>query len=144
MVNSGQLAMRLQCGLRGGDQPDGVRPQSPNRGSFALFNLGWPLLPGLRVTAQIPPDRREYCSMVKRLRTLLSQTGLLLALAGLPVCALPAAWAQDIAGFAPDSPGAAQPGGGQARETKERPLRSEEHTSELQSLRHLVCRLLLE
>src|SRR5437899_7750359 len=26
----------------------------------------------------------------------------------------------------------------------ERPLRSEEHTSELQSLRHLVCRLLLE
>jgi hypothetical protein len=60
--------------------------------------------------------------MVKRLRTLLSQTGLLLALAGLPVCALPAAWAQDSAGFAPDSPGAAQPGGGQARETKERPL----------------------
>src|SRR5258705_9124478 len=29
------------------------------------------------------------------------------------------------------------PGGGN-------PLRSEEHTSELQSLRHLVCRLLLE
>src|SRR5205814_4005795 len=27
---------------------------------------------------------------------------------------------------------------------KPRPLRSEEHTSELQSLRHLVCRLLLE
>src|SRR5437899_6395213 len=26
----------------------------------------------------------------------------------------------------------------------EQPLRSEEHTSELQSLRHLVCRLLLE
>src|SRR5262245_62755631 len=26
----------------------------------------------------------------------------------------------------------------------ERPVRSEEHTSELQSLRHLVCRLLLE
>src|SRR5258705_8140077 len=26
----------------------------------------------------------------------------------------------------------------------EHPLRSEEHTSELQSLRHLVCRLLLE
>src|SRR5258705_6775041 len=25
-----------------------------------------------------------------------------------------------------------------------RPMRSEEHTSELQSLRHLVCRLLLE
>src|SRR5437899_9967981 len=52
------------------------------------------------------------------------------------------------------SPGAAQagqapradPGGGRAR----RPAgpiaerRSEEHTSELQSLRHLVCRLLLE
>src|SRR5262245_38147330 len=30
-----------------------------------------------------------------------------------------------------------------AKQTKE-PLRSEEHTSELQSLRHLVCRLLLE
>src|SRR5471030_1987126 len=27
---------------------------------------------------------------------------------------------------------------------KEKPARSEEHTSELQSLRHLVCRLLLE
>src|SRR5437899_9178836 len=27
---------------------------------------------------------------------------------------------------------------------RDRPLRSEEHTSELQSLRHLVCRLLLE
>src|SRR5436853_4993934 len=27
---------------------------------------------------------------------------------------------------------------------REKPLRSEEHTSELQSLRHLVCRLLLE
>src|ERR1039458_5475629 len=27
---------------------------------------------------------------------------------------------------------------------KHRPYRSEEHTSELQSLRHLVCRLLLE
>src|SRR5438045_7417325 len=27
---------------------------------------------------------------------------------------------------------------------QEHPLRSEEHTSELQSLRHLVCRLLLE
>src|SRR5258705_4770884 len=30
------------------------------------------------------------------------------------------------------------------RETVERAKRSEEHTSELQSLRHLVCRLLLE
>src|ERR1035441_5561556 len=29
-------------------------------------------------------------------------------------------------------------------EVAERALRSEEHTSELQSLRHLVCRLLLE
>jgi hypothetical protein len=37
--------------------------------------------------------------MVKRLRILLSRTGLLLALAGLPVCALPAAQAQ--AGAAP-------------------------------------------
>src|SRR5258705_7645428 len=27
---------------------------------------------------------------------------------------------------------------------RESPIRSEEHTSELQSLRHLVCRLLLE
>src|SRR5205814_5469359 len=27
---------------------------------------------------------------------------------------------------------------------REHPMRSEEHTSELQSLRHLVCRLLLE
>src|SRR5438045_7394265 len=30
------------------------------------------------------------------------------------------------------------------RRSDEPPLRSEEHTSELQSLRHLVCRLLLE
>src|SRR5437899_4612349 len=30
------------------------------------------------------------------------------------------------------------------RPTAARPLRSEEHTSELQSLRHLVCRLLLD
>src|SRR5262245_66345920 len=29
-------------------------------------------------------------------------------------------------------------------EHRRRPIRSEEHTSELQSLRHLVCRLLLE
>src|SRR5438045_6679044 len=37
--------------------------------------------------------------------------------------------------------GIAGPGGG----TPEKPVgRSEEHTSELQSLRHLVCRLLLE
>src|SRR5258705_8991950 len=34
----------------------------------------------------------------------------------------------------------ARPGGRWARESR----RSEEHTSELQSLRHLVCRLLLE
>jgi len=60
--------------------------------------------------------------MVKRLRTLLSRTGLLLALAGLPICAMPAAWAQDSAGFAPDSPGAAQPREGQTRQTRERPL----------------------
>src|SRR5436853_2415604 len=31
-----------------------------------------------------------------------------------------------------------------ARGGREEPVRSEEHTSELQSLRHLVCRLLLE
>src|SRR5205814_8047048 len=30
------------------------------------------------------------------------------------------------------------------RDIKQHPTRSEEHTSELQSLRHLVCRLLLE
>src|SRR5258705_8290231 len=30
------------------------------------------------------------------------------------------------------------------RNPRQRPTRSEEHTSELQSLRHLVCRLLLE
>src|SRR5262245_66214718 len=43
---------------------------------------------------------------------------------------------------------AAQPSGrgwGQHRDrTLDRDFRSEEHTSELQSLRHLVCRLLLE
>src|ERR1035441_10871790 len=32
----------------------------------------------------------------------------------------------------------------QAKSTRKRQMRSEEHTSELQSLRHLVCRLLLE
>src|SRR5205814_6868260 len=32
----------------------------------------------------------------------------------------------------------------QARTQREHTMRSEEHTSELQSLRHLVCRLLLE
>src|SRR5205814_9566150 len=31
-----------------------------------------------------------------------------------------------------------------ARDLRQPPARSEEHTSELQSLRHLVCRLLLE
>src|SRR5258705_9359520 len=31
-----------------------------------------------------------------------------------------------------------------SRRATARPIRSEEHTSELQSLRHLVCRLLLE
>src|SRR5947199_10556700 len=36
--------------------------------------------------------------------------------------------------------GGATDGGG----VRPTPLRSEEHTSELQSLRHLVCRLLLE
>src|SRR5215212_11652536 len=33
---------------------------------------------------------------------------------------------------------------GRASAASPRPARSEEHTSELQSLRHLVCRLLLE
>src|SRR5438045_5647771 len=33
---------------------------------------------------------------------------------------------------------------GTSEKTQSSPLRSEEHTSELQSLRHLVCRLLLE
>src|SRR5262245_63526886 len=37
-----------------------------------------------------------------------------------------------------------EPGAGGARNARRRGLRSEEHTSELQSLRHLVCRLLLE
>src|SRR5947199_2202313 len=36
------------------------------------------------------------------------------------------------------------PGGRRAAPAARRPHRSEEHTSELQSLRHLVCRLLLE
>src|SRR5205814_9809435 len=35
-------------------------------------------------------------------------------------------------------------GGGEHREGTRKTTRSEEHTSELQSLRHLVCRLLLE
>src|SRR5258705_7196251 len=35
-------------------------------------------------------------------------------------------------------------GAGSNRKQNENPRRSEEHTSELQSLRHLVCRLLLE
>src|SRR5258705_12671840 len=34
--------------------------------------------------------------------------------------------------------------GGRGRSAAARRIRSEEHTSELQSLRHLVCRLLLE
>src|SRR5262245_58143205 len=43
-----------------------------------------------------------------------------------------------------DSSGGRAPGRGRGRPTPRRPGRSEEHTSELQSLRHLVCRLLLE
>src|SRR5947199_7462501 len=39
---------------------------------------------------------------------------------------------------------AAGTGDGARRRRDENPSRSEEHTSELQSLRHLVCRLLLE
>src|SRR6476659_10378122 len=42
--------------------------------------------------------------------------------------------------FRTDGPG----GGGHPRAHAHPPTRSEEHTSELQSLRHLVCRLLLE
>src|SRR2546429_5960252 len=38
----------------------------------------------------------------------------------------------------------AAPGGGDARPAGLKPRRSEEHTSELQSRLHLVCRLLLE
>src|SRR5262245_63472860 len=33
---------------------------------------------------------------------------------------------------------------GRGKPARHQPVRSEEHTSELQSLRHLVCRLLLE
>src|SRR5205814_7489213 len=36
------------------------------------------------------------------------------------------------------------PGGHRFRHVQAQPSRSEEHTSELQSLRHIVCRLLLE
>src|SRR3712207_7244047 len=45
-----------------------------------------------------------------------------------------------------DEPGAAQLGGNQRRRHRARDagLRSEEHTSELQSRQYLVCRLLLE
>src|SRR5262245_64648376 len=39
---------------------------------------------------------------------------------------------------------ASRPGHGATHAAVARALRSEEHTSELQSLRHLVCRLLLE
>src|SRR5258705_10258716 len=50
------------------------------------------------------------------------------------------------AGGANDLDGGAQPVGAPSRAHDARALaaRSEEHTSELQSLRHLVCRLLLE
>src|SRR2546422_8449409 len=40
--------------------------------------------------------------------------------------------------------GGAQPPGGRSRRRAARAARSEEHTSELQSRLHLVCRLLLE
>src|SRR5437899_3468824 len=40
--------------------------------------------------------------------------------------------------------GRAQPGCAARLRSRRRGFRSEEHTSELQSLRHLVCRLLLE
>src|SRR5205814_6106296 len=41
-------------------------------------------------------------------------------------------------------PGDGPPGRGRTGDPAHPPRRSEEHTSELQSLRHLVCRLLLE
>src|SRR5262245_62637437 len=44
----------------------------------------------------------------------------------------------------PDDALRAAPGGPRGRAGGARCRRSEEHTSELQSLRHLVCRLLLE
>src|SRR5258705_1421599 len=47
----------------------------------------------------------------------------------------PQTWDQDVKEIDP---------GGYLFYDSTKPLRSEEHTSELQSLRHLVCRLLLE
>src|SRR3712207_7040950 len=44
----------------------------------------------------------------------------------------------------PVQPGGASPGLGPRRVDRDRPQRSEEHTSELQSRQYLVCRLLLE
>src|SRR3712207_8446039 len=44
----------------------------------------------------------------------------------------------------PASPGSAAPSGGPAPVPAASQLRSEEHTSELQSRQYLVCRLLLE
>src|SRR3712207_7986373 len=41
-------------------------------------------------------------------------------------------------------PGGGVPGGPQVRRVARRRVRSEEHTSELQSRQYLVCRLLLE
>src|SRR5436853_3703659 len=50
-----------------------------------------------------------------------------------------------VAGLQPEQPGAGGDGVGRGgHELERRVPRSEEHTSELQSLRHLVCRLLLE
>src|SRR6478609_10198744 len=46
--------------------------------------------------------------------------------------------------FRSPRPGAPPAGRGQPRAPRPRPARSEEHTSELQSLAYLVCRLLLE
>src|SRR5262245_59989534 len=60
--------------------------------------------------------------------------------------ALPAADLKELVRLVRNSPGKysyASPGAGQSGQLAGE-MRSEEHTSELQSLRHLVCRLLLE
>src|SRR5436853_4875217 len=65
-------------------------------------------------------------------RQMLSVMGASLAMAGLTACTKPP---EDKIVPYVTPPEILVPG---------KPLRSEEHTSELQSLRHLVCRLLLE
>src|SRR5262245_62320259 len=56
-----------------------------------------------------------------------------------------AGWQTGFAGLVnPTSAGQPGRGAGRGQAATHTPARSEEHTSELQSLRHLVCRLLLE